>query len=81
MDGCFLKGYQNAQLLIAVGLDANNQIYPVAYAVVEVENTSTWTWFLAHLANDLEIPNEPTRTIISDKQTVCVAGFLFIDFI
>ncbi|KAH7835636.1 hypothetical protein Vadar_028195 [Vaccinium darrowii] len=36
--------------------------------VVEIENTSTWTWFLQHLIPDLEIVNEPTWTIISDKQ-------------
>ncbi|KAH7844045.1 hypothetical protein Vadar_023666 [Vaccinium darrowii] len=36
--------------------------------VVEIENTETWTWFLKHLINDIEIVNEPIWTIISDKQ-------------
>ncbi|KAI8546526.1 hypothetical protein RHMOL_Rhmol07G0125100 [Rhododendron molle] len=68
VDGCHLKGYYPGQLLTAVGIDANDQTFPVAYAVVEIENTETWTWFLNHLIPDLQIENEPTWTIISDKQ-------------
>ncbi|KAK5832602.1 hypothetical protein PVK06_016404 [Gossypium arboreum] len=35
LDGCFLKGYYGGYLLAAVGIDANNGIYPLAYAAVE----------------------------------------------
>lgn len=38
MDGCFLKGYYGGQLLAAVGIDANDWIYLVAWAVVDKEN-------------------------------------------
>ena len=38
-DGCFLKGASCGELLTAIGRDGNNQIYPIAWAVVEVENT------------------------------------------
>ena len=38
MDGCFLKGPYGGQLLTAVGMDANNKMYPLAIAVVGVEN-------------------------------------------
>ncbi|KAI8535441.1 hypothetical protein RHMOL_Rhmol10G0174400 [Rhododendron molle] len=68
VDGCHLKGPHGGQLLAAVGIDGNNQIYPVAYAMVEVEEEASWSWFLEHLKNDLQIPNQPTFTIISDKQ-------------
>jgi len=37
VDGCFLKGPFPGQLLSAVGIDANNGMYPFAYAVVEKE--------------------------------------------
>ena len=37
LDGCFLKGYYGGQLLSAVGQDGNNQIYVIAYAIVDVE--------------------------------------------
>ncbi|XVE96115.1 hypothetical protein REPUB_Repub02eG0193500 [Reevesia pubescens] len=40
MDGCFLKSLTNDELLCALGRDGNNQIFPVAWALVEVECTS-----------------------------------------
>ena len=40
-DGCFLKGYCKGMLLAAIGIDANNSEFPVAWAVVEKENTSS----------------------------------------
>nr|GLL29335.1 uncharacterized protein LOC109155208 [Ipomoea trifida] len=45
VDGCHLKGNQKrGQLLSAVGVDANN-MYPIAFAVVEGELKETWKWF------------------------------------
>lgn len=41
MDGCFLKGICKGELLCAIGRDANNQMFPLAWAVVEVENTDS----------------------------------------
>ncbi|KAE8728599.1 hypothetical protein F3Y22_tig00004198pilonHSYRG00039 [Hibiscus syriacus] len=38
IDGCHLKGYYGGTLLAAVGIDGNDIIYPIAYAVVESEN-------------------------------------------
>ncbi|KAK8577017.1 hypothetical protein V6N13_122014 [Hibiscus sabdariffa] len=38
LDGCHLKGYYQGQLLAAVGIDADDSIYPIAFAVVENEN-------------------------------------------
>ncbi|WRX26530.1 hypothetical protein QQP08_019017 [Theobroma cacao] len=35
LDGCFLKGLIKGQLLMAVGRDGNNQMFPIALAVVE----------------------------------------------
>ncbi|XP_025692404.1 uncharacterized protein [Arachis hypogaea] len=37
LDGCFLKGFYGGQLLSAVGQDANNHFYVIAYAVVDNE--------------------------------------------
>ncbi|KAJ4843215.1 hypothetical protein Tsubulata_029702 [Turnera subulata] len=34
VDGCFLKRYVGGKLLTAVGRDANNQMYPLAWTVV-----------------------------------------------
>jgi hypothetical protein len=37
LDGCFLKGYYGGKLLSVVGQDVNNQIFVIAYAIVDVE--------------------------------------------
>ncbi|KAK5770470.1 hypothetical protein PVK06_046620 [Gossypium arboreum] len=52
LDGCFLKGYYGGYLLAAVGIDANNGTYPLAYATVESENQASWLWFLELLSID-----------------------------
>nr|XP_015646696.2 uncharacterized protein LOC107278277 [Oryza sativa Japonica Group] len=38
LDGCFFKRATNGELLCAMGRDANNQMYPIAWAVVAKEN-------------------------------------------
>ncbi|KAH0743227.1 hypothetical protein KY290_031220 [Solanum tuberosum] len=56
VDGCHLKGCQKGgQLLTAVGIDANNNMYHVAFTIVEGELKETWTWFLTLLDEDLRI--------------------------
>ncbi|GAA0147780.1 hypothetical protein LIER_36584 [Lithospermum erythrorhizon] len=59
LDGCFLKGALKGQILVIVGLDADNGIYVVAWAAVEVENTNPWTWFVRLLKEDLVMDLEP----------------------
>ena len=49
VDGCFFKGACNGELICAQGRDANNQIYPIVWAIVEKENENSWTWFLGLL--------------------------------
>ncbi|XP_014499552.1 uncharacterized protein LOC106760653 [Vigna radiata var. radiata] len=53
LDGCFLKGLYKGELLTTVGRDPNDQMLPIAYAVVEVENKDSWSWFLQLLIEDL----------------------------
>ncbi|XP_019199642.1 PREDICTED: uncharacterized protein LOC109193258 [Ipomoea nil] len=60
---------KGGQLLSAIGLDGDNCIFPIAFAVVEGELKESWTWFLKLLDNDLNIGSNPHAwTIISDKQ-------------
>ncbi|XP_021802370.1 uncharacterized protein LOC110746457, partial [Prunus avium] len=68
IDGCHLKAPYTGQVLTAVGVDGNNGMYPVAYAVVEVESKSSWIWFLELLIADLKIENGKALVFISDKQ-------------
>ena len=48
-DGTHTKGL----ILIAMGIDANNLYYPIAYAVVEKECYMTWLWFLEFIISGL----------------------------
>lgn len=70
LDWCFLKGLLKGEILTTVGRGANNQMYPVAWAVVEIENTSSWRWFLELLKIDLNITNTSEWTIMSDQKKV-----------
>ncbi|WOL09798.1 hypothetical protein Cni_G18551 [Canna indica] len=67
-DGCFLKMFLGGQLLFVVGRDENNQIFPIAWAVVKGENYESWSWFLGLLFDDLGIAQGYGLTLISDQQ-------------
>lgn len=71
LDGCHLKGPFGGQLLTAVGMDPEDGMYPIAWSVVDAENTNNWCWFLKLLKVDLDINNDFAWTFISDKQKVC----------
>nr|XP_016496495.1 PREDICTED: uncharacterized protein LOC107815431 [Nicotiana tabacum] len=69
-DGYFLKGVCKGQLLVAVCKDGNNQMLPLAWSVVKVENTFNWRWFVNLLKNDLELGDGTELTVITDMQKV-----------
>ncbi|VFQ87628.1 unnamed protein product [Cuscuta campestris] len=64
-------------MLVANGVDSNENIFPFAYAIVEGENKESWTWFLDLLTFDLELNDykEPTFTFMSDKQKGLLPAF------
>ncbi|GAU28892.1 hypothetical protein TSUD_293440 [Trifolium subterraneum] len=68
LDACFLKGEHGGQLMAAVGQDGNNQIFLIAYAVVEAETKESWQWFLNLLLEDLNNVQPNQYTFISDRQ-------------
>ncbi|XP_058727156.1 uncharacterized protein LOC131598590 [Vicia villosa] len=55
--------------IIAIGKDPNDQMLPIAYAVVEGETKDSWSWFLELLTTDLGgVRICKTYTFISDQQ-------------
>ena len=54
-------------LLIACGIDANNNVLPLSQALVPTENEEWWTWFLAFLSSNFEAINEDNCIFISDR--------------
>ncbi|GJU29551.1 pentatricopeptide repeat-containing protein [Tanacetum coccineum] len=67
LDGCFLKRPSVGEILTAIGRDAYNHIFPVAWAVVNVKNKDNWSWFLDLLGDDLEMPTCQGLTLMSDQ--------------
>nr|KAJ0210471.1 hypothetical protein LSAT_V11C400202580 [Lactuca sativa] len=55
-------------ILTAVGVDSSNGIYPLAYAIVESENTDSWKWFWECLGDDLDMHANSNFAFISDRQ-------------
>jgi len=49
VDGTFLYGKYCGTLLMATTQDENGHVLPLAFAVVEGETLTAWSWFLAHL--------------------------------
>ena len=59
------------ELLTAIGRDANNQVYPIAWAVVDVENKPNWTWFIELLRDSVDLHDGRGLVVISDQHKVC----------
>ncbi|XP_076921538.1 uncharacterized protein LOC143582990 [Bidens hawaiensis] len=73
-----MKGSFPGQILSAVGVDLNNGIYPVSFAVAETEYLNSWTWFLENLGDYLDLGPNSCFTFMSDRQKLCslVCGLL-----
>ena len=83
LDGSFLKGQCKGELLTAIGRDANNHVYPIAWAVVGIESKENWQWFLSWLSMDLELDGINDLFVISDQHKVLLFKFcpmLFLHF-
>ena len=65
-----MKGSFGGQLLSATAKDGNDNIFPVAMAVVEQENKDSWTWFLEQFADDIGRSEKLNLVFISDRQKV-----------
>ena len=51
IDGTHLYGKYKGTLLIVMGCDGNNQLFPVTFSIIEGENNDSWGWFLVCIRN------------------------------
>lgn len=72
VDRCFLKSKLKGQLLVALGCDADNAIYPITWAVVQVESKENWWWFMKKVKVDLGLNHGDGFILISDRQKVTI---------
>ncbi|XP_074342842.1 uncharacterized protein LOC141680544 [Apium graveolens] len=62
IDGIHLYGPYSGVLLSAVAVDGFSHILPLAFAIVESENVSSWGWFMDRLR----------RFVVGRKNGICV---------
>ncbi|CAH9103674.1 unnamed protein product [Cuscuta europaea] len=74
VDGTHLYGKFKGVLLVAVTMNANREIFPLAYGVVESENANSWSWFLQSVMEGVVGRDRPV-CIISDRHAGIESAF------
>ncbi|KAH0666225.1 hypothetical protein KY285_027431 [Solanum tuberosum] len=59
----------------AVGRNENNQMFPIAWAIVDKETKHRWSFFINYLKEDLQLGTGQGLTVMSDMQKVVVYYF------
>jgi len=67
IDGTHLRGRYGGCLVAASAQDANFQIFPIAFGIVNSENDEAWTWFMTKLTE--AIPDDPELVFMSDRHS------------
>ncbi|KAJ0967547.1 hypothetical protein J5N97_024464 [Dioscorea zingiberensis] len=70
LDKAQLKGKYLGSLLCASAVDANDTLFPLAFAIVDSETDDNWMWFLSELRKLLGVSTDkmPVLTILSERQ-------------
>ena len=53
LDAYQLKGDYEGQLLCAISKDSNDNMFSIAFTVVEAKTRKSWQWFITILLGDL----------------------------
>ncbi|RVX23680.1 hypothetical protein CK203_000755 [Vitis vinifera] len=73
IDGTHLYGKYKGTVMIVMGCDGNNQLFPLAFALTEGENVDSWGWFLACIRN--RVTQRRGLCVISDRHPGIMAAF------
>jgi hypothetical protein len=66
VDDTFLTGKYKCTLMVAVGMIAENQLPPLAFALVKGENNESWSWFIGLVRKEVLGPGR-SICMISDR--------------
>ena len=69
-----LYGKYKGKLLIAMGCDGNNQLFPLSFSITKGENTDSWGWFLACIRN--RVTQRTEIYVISDRNPGIMAAMV-----
>ncbi|KAG7636019.1 MULE transposase domain [Arabidopsis thaliana x Arabidopsis arenosa] len=72
IDGTHMRGRYGGCLIAASAQDANFQVFPIAFGIVNSENDDAWTWFMERLTD--AIPNDPDLVFVSDRHSSIYAS-------
>lgn len=70
LDATSLKSKYQESLLLAVAVDADNGLCPVAFSIVDAENEGSWRWFFMQLKSAIStsLPLSVPITFVSDME-------------
>ncbi|KAK4387202.1 hypothetical protein Sango_2590800 [Sesamum angolense] len=78
VDGTHLYTKYKHKLLVAVTLDANQQVLPLAFALVDEESLASWLWFLQMLVKHL-LPNDDDQIcLIFDRHSGLISAINYV---
>lgn len=76
IDGTFIQSTYGGTLLIASTQDANRNIIPIAFSVVDSENEMSWRWFFVNLRIACGV--REGQCIVSDRHEAIIQGLNFV---
>ncbi|XP_027071759.1 uncharacterized protein [Coffea arabica] len=79
VDGTHLRGEYKGKLLVAVTQDPNNKILPIAYAIVDEETISSWSWFMEQLRYNVALDRHPI-CVIFDRHNGIIYTMTHVDY-
>lgn len=66
LEASYIRSEYQEILLTATAVDGNDGFFPVAFAVVDVENSDNWHWFLEQLKHAML--SSQSLTFVSDRE-------------
>jgi hypothetical protein len=73
VDATFLIRKYKVTLMVVVGMTAENQLLPFAFALIESENNESWSWFLSLIRKEV-VGSDRSICMISNRHCGLLNG-------
>jgi hypothetical protein len=73
VDATFLIRKYKVTLMVVVGMTAENQLLPFAFALIESENNESWSWFLSRIRKEV-VGSDRSICMISNRHCGLLNG-------